>query len=289
MKTKTLQNGFSLPVIGMGTWPMGGYRKKAEHNNDERDISALRFAIDSGITHLDTAEMYARGYAEELLGKAIVGYDRSRLFIGSKASRESLLSKEGVIEACKNSLTRVGTDYFDLYYLHWRSKEAELEPQIRALEELYESGLIKNIAVSNFNTESLKEARSLCKYPIVANQVHYNLIFRGPERDELLTFCQNNDVLLVAYRPVELGKLANTGNPIMLDLADKYPEWTHAQIAISWLISQPNVVTIFGGSHKDFITENLKAANLTLQPEDIEYARENYGGQIEVSDSIPLG
>lgn len=288
MKTKILKNGFTLPVIGIGTWPMGGYRKKDENNNDERDIEALKFAIDKGITHIDTAELYADGYSEILLGKAIQGYNRDLLFIASKASRDSLLSKEGIKNACKKSLERVGVKYFNLYYLHWRN-DSSLNMQMEALEELYEEGLIKNIGVSNFNTESLKEAQSYCKYPIVANQVHYNLIFREPEREGLLKYCQENDVMLVAWRPIELGKLANTGNSGMLNLADKYPGWTHAQLSISWLISQKNVVTLFGGSNKDYIIENIKADGLVINNEDIEEARANFGGQIGVSDAVPLG
>lgn len=286
--SKTLRDGFSLPVIGLGTWPMGGYRTQKPDNDDERDIAAIRFALDQGITHLDTAEIYAAGYAGQLLGRAIVGYDRSKLQIASKASRNSLTSKDALKAACKASLTRAGIEYFDLYYIHWRHPEAPLKPQIEAMEELCEEGLIRNIGVSNFKTSSFVEAQDMCKYKIVANQVHYNLIFRGPERDGLLEYCQKNDVLMVAYRPVELGKLANTGNPVMLDIADANPGWTHAQIAISWVISQPNVVALFGGSSTAFIAEDIKAVQLRLSGADIEHGRTNYGGQIEVSDSVPL-
>ncbi len=287
MNTKSVKNGFSLPVVGIGTWPMGGYRKHNIKNDDDKDIKALQFAISKGITHIDTAELYARGYSEILLGKALKGYDREKLIIASKASRDSLLTKEGVKNACKESLKRVGIDYFNIYYLHWRS-DSPLKPQIEALEELYEEGLIKNIGVSNFKTETLKEAQNYCKYPIVANQVHYNLIFREPERDGLLKFCQDNDIMMVAYRPVELGKLANTGNPVMLDFADKYEGWSHAQLAISWLISQKNIVTLFGGSNEDYIQENIKSAELVMDDEDIEHGRNDYSGQIDISDSVPL-
>lgn len=288
VETKKLQNGFEMPVLGLGCWPLGGYRS-ADPRRDTHDLATLKHALSSDITHFDTAELYARGHSEELLGQAIAGYDRSKLFLASKASRESLISKEALKNACKNSLKRVGTDYFDLYYVHWHIPDYSLEDQMKAMEELYEEGLIKNIAVSNFKVETFKRAQEFCKYPIVANQVHYNLILRGPEADGLVEFCQENDVMLVAYRPVELGKLANTGNPVMLSLSEKYPGKKHAQIAINWLISQPNVVTIFGCLDKRFIDENLGALGWMMDSEDIEYARENYGPQIEVSDSVPLG
>ena len=288
MEHKTLASGFSMPTLGLGCWPMGGYRGP-DSTHDERDAATLACAIEKGITHFDTAEMYGRGHSEELLGHVLKNHDRSKLFIASKACRGSLASKEALKDACKASLARVGTDYFDLYYIHWYIPEYSLEEQMKAMEELYEEGLIKNIAVSNFKVETFKKAQALCKYPIVANQVHYNLILRGPERDGLVEFCQNNDVMLVAYRPVELGKLANTGNSVMLDLAGKCTGHTHAQVAINWLISQKNVVTIFGCLKKEYIDENLGALGWSMSDEDIEYARKNYGGQIDVSDSVPLG
>jgi diketogulonate reductase-like aldo/keto reductase len=102
-------------------------------------------------------------------------------------------------------LDRVGIGSFDLYYIHWREEKFDLADCMKALEELVDEGKIKNIGVSNFSTESLKEAQSYCKkYKIVANQVHYNLIFREPESDGLLQYCQDNDVMLVSFRPLEL-------------------------------------------------------------------------------------
>lgn len=288
MKEKNLTNGFSIPEIGIGTWPMGGYRVPNPSNDDQKDIDALQHAINQGITHLDTAEMYASGHAEEILGQAIKGFDRTELFIASKASRENLGPSGDIVGACKRSLERVGVEYFDLYYIHWRNPQTELREQMKAMEQLYDEGLIKNIAVSNFNTESLKEAQNNCKYPIVANQVHYNLLYRGPEKDGLVEYCKDNDVMLVAWRPVELGKLANTGNPTMLDMAEKY-EKTHAQVAINWLVSQKNVVTLFGGSEKEHIDENLGGIGWRMSDDDIEVMREDYNGQIFESDAVPLG
>ncbi len=288
MKNKILKNGFSIAELGMGTWPMGGYRVHNENNDDQKNIDAIRYAIEQGVTHFDTAEMYASGYAEEILGRVICESNRSDLFIASKASRTSLDEDGDIVGACKKSLARVGIEYFDLYYLHWRNLEADIEKQMKQMEQLYDEGFIKNIGVSNFSTESLKEAQLKCKYPIVTNQVHYNLIYREPEKVNLLKYCQENDVMLIAWRPIELGKLSNTGNPLMLDMADKYKK-THAQIAINWLVSQKNVVTLFGSSNKEHITENLGGVGWDMNNEDIKNMQKNYNGQIFVSDAIPLG
>lgn len=272
--------------LSLGGWPLGDSAKNASDTmSDEHDLEILRHALESGMTHFDTAELYASGHSEELLGQAIKDYDRSTLFIASKVLGGSGASR--FRQACEDSLARVGTDYFDLYYIHWREDGDDLAAQMRAMEELYEAGLIKNIGVSNFNTESLKEAQSVCKYPIVANQVHYSLVLRGPERDGLVEYCQNNDVMLVAYRPVELGKIAN--NPSKFASIIKKYRKTSAQVGINWLISQPNVVTIFGCLRKEFIDENLGAEGWTMDSDDIEFLRANYSGQKDISDSVPLG
>lgn len=287
---KSLKSGFSLPEIGIGAWPMGGYRSRDLKNKDEDDVSAIRYALDRGITHIDTAEIYGDGRSEELVGAAIKGYDRTKLQIASKVSGRR--PPEEMQKACRASLERVGSDYFDMYYIHWREASFgrpnhNLADQMKAMEVLVDQGLIKHIAVSDFSTESLKEAQSLCKYPIVANQVHYNLIFRESEEDGLVDYCQKNDVLLMAWRPLELGKLAKTGNAQILNAADKY-NVSHAAVALNWLTSQKNVVTLFKSSMPQHIDENLECLGWYMEEDDIEGMRRNYPGQINVSDAVPL-
>ncbi len=269
---------------------MGGYRSRDQKNDDSGDISAIRYALDKGVTHIDTAEVYGNGRSEELVGQAIEGYDRSKLIIASKCG--GFRPPDEISKACRESLKRSNLDYFDIYYLHWREasfgrENFDLTLQIPELEKLFEEGLIRNIAVSDFSTKSLEEAQSICKYPIVANQVHYNLIYREPEKDGLLKYCQENDVFLMAWRPLELGKLANTGNGQMLDMADKY-EVPHSAVSINWLTSQKNVVTLFKSSSEKHIDENLKALGWTMEKSDIELLRKNYPGQCFISDAVPL-
>src|SRR3989344_7065137 len=114
---KTLKSGFSMPVFGFGTWQMGGRHERDPQNDDEADVRAIKVAIDAGITHIDTAESYSAGHAEELVAEAIKGYDRSKLFIVSKVKPEHL-APDDLLAACENSLKRLQTDYLDLYLLH---------------------------------------------------------------------------------------------------------------------------------------------------------------------------
>ena len=186
---------------------MGGDYHYDPNNDDEADITAIRAAIEMGITHIDTAERYAERHAEELVGQAIKGYDRTKLFIVSKVSPEHL-RYEDVIASAKESLERLQTEYLDLYLVHIPNPEIPIEETMRAMDVLLAKGLVKNIGVSNFTIERPEEAQSHTKNRIVANQLHLNLIFREPERKGLLEYCQKNDVMFVAWRPVQKGLLA---------------------------------------------------------------------------------
>lgn len=284
---KQLKNGFEMPVYGLGTWQMGGRRERDPDNDDAGDIQGIRNAIDNGVTHIDTAELYAAGYSEILLGKAIEGYDRAKLFIASKA-RDTSLTHDGILRAVEGSLERVGTDYFDLYMSHQWSIHAPVEEVMKALNRLKDEKVIRHIGVSNYNTAGLKHAMSVSNHPIVANQVHYNVRAREPEVDGLLQFCQNNDVFLVAWRPLEKGAIAGDKTPAVLkEVAEKYKK-TPAQVAINWLTSQDNVVTLSKTHRLEHLTENLGAIGWDLEAEDVERIREQYPGQITVSDTVPL-
>jgi len=285
MKNKTLNNWFYLPELGFWTWPMGGFRHAVENYDDSKDIQAIRFAIDNWMTHFDTAELYWTWAAEKILAKAIKPYDRKKLIISSKV-KGSNCSYNAIKIACKKSLERLELDYIDLYYIHWREKQFDLKDCMKAMDELVEEWLIKNIWVSNFSTESLIEAQSYAKNKIVANQVHYNLIYREPEKD-LLEYCQKNDVLLVAWRPLELGKLCNAWTSQLVDIAIKYKK-THSQVSINYLISQKNVVTLFKSSNIEHIKENMWGIWWNLEKKDLEYLRDNFSAKVDKSDTIIL-
>jgi diketogulonate reductase-like aldo/keto reductase len=284
--SKKLKSGFEMPVFGLGTWQMGGRETHNIQNDDERDILAIQKAIELGITHIDTAESYAEGYSETLLGQAIRGHDRSKLFLTSKVHSEHL-KYEHVLRSCEASLKRIETDYLDLYLIHSPSMEIPIHETLRALDKLVAEGLVKNIGVSNFKTQRLEDAQKQTANKIVVNQVYYNLSMREPEHEGLLAYCQHNDVLLEAYRPLEKGMLLSGKIAILDELAKKYKK-TPSQVAINWLISQRNVVTLSKTSTIEHLEENLGAVGWQIDKEDIEDLRKNFPNQVKVPEKLPL-
>jgi len=283
--TKKLQNGFEIPEFGIGTWLIGGTKVRNTENNDPADVQTIKTAVDLGITLIDTAENYAEGWAEKLIGEAIKGIDRNKLFITSKVS-PAHLKHDDLIAAAKASLERLQTEYLDLYLIHSPNPEIPLKETIQAMDELVANGLIRSIGVSNFNTTHLEEAQSYTKNKVVLNQVFYNLLNREVEKD-LLQYCQDNDVILEAFRPLDKGKLLETVPEILLKMAQKYNK-TSAQIALNWLISQQNVMTISKISQKHHLEENLGAVGWRMDPEDIELLRNEFPGKNENNSDFAL-
>ncbi len=273
--------------MSYGTWPLW-WVSEAHPEDEKKSVETLRYAIQAGCNYIDTAELYGCWQSEKFLGQAIENYDRESIFIASKV-RGSNVSYDAIKMACKNSLERLWVGYLDLYYIHWREEQFDLAECMRAMEDLVDEGRIKYIWVCNFSTQTLKEAQSYCKkYKIVANQVHYNLFFREPESDGLLQYCQENDIMLVSYRPVELGKLAHNPTLHYMGLVKKYNA-TPAQLSLNWLIHQMNVVTIFHSSNHEHIQENLWALDFKMSPEDIALLRRDFKWQLFESDCIRLG
>ncbi len=284
--TKKLSCGFEMPVYGLGTWEMGG-RKEADPNNDDKaDIEAIKYAIDSGITHIDTAENYANGHSEELVGEAIKGYDRNKLFIVSKVGRTKL-KHDDLIKSAKESLQRIGTNYLDLFLIHAPSLEIPIEESMLAMNELYDEGLIKNVGVSNFTVERFIEAQKYSKAKIVANQLHLNLKYRETEKKGLIRFCQENDVMFIAWRPVQKGIILDSNIQIINEMCEKYRK-TPSQIAINWLINQKNIVTLSKTRNKSHLDENLGAIGWEIEKSDIEKLRNEFPNQEDLSDAVPL-
>ncbi len=281
---KRLASGFQLPVYGLGLWQMGG-RWESDSSEDDHEIKAIKLAIDSGITHIDTAESYGHGHAEELLGTALQGYDRSKLIIATKVSADHQ-SYDGVRQALEASLRRIGTDYIDVYMLHrYPELGTHIKDTMRAMDELKAQGLVKNIGVCNMSVNRFTEAQKYTSNKIVCNQVHYNVQVREMEQAGVLKFCQTNDVMLVAWRPLQKGVLPPSS--ILDELARKYGK-TATQIAINWLISQANVVTLCKTSNPEHLQENLGALDWELEPDDVERIRQEFPDQQEVSSAVPL-
>ncbi len=265
MKYEILYDGRRIPVIGLGTWTMGGEEWK-DSSRDNRCIEIIRKALEMGYTHIDTAEMYGSGHTEKLVGKAIEGFNRKELFLTSKVWSTNLRYKD-VLLAFKGSLKRMKVDYIDLYLIHWPNPNIPMEETFKALNELIEKKLTKYIGVSNFNLGQLMEALKLSSTPIVTNQVEYSVICRGPEANGVLEYCQRNNILLTAWKP--LGRRSILSNPTLIRIAEKY-DVSPSQVAINWLVRQPGVITIPMSMQEKHLKENLDAAELEISQRDID-------------------
>ncbi len=266
MRYETIHN-VTLPKIGFGTWSIGG-GTYADRSRDAKSLAALRSALDLGYTHFDTAEMYADGHAEELIGRAVreSGKKREELFITSKV-KPSNLHYSDVLKSCEASLRRLGMEYVDLYLIHWPMVGMNLADTFRALNKLVREGKVKHLGVSNFKLKILKEAQELSETPIITNQVPYSLSDRSYVKNGVLEYCQKNNILLTAYSPVDVGRL-NISKTLQ-SIAETHNA-TPFQIALAWLINQPRVITIpmsFDSKHQK---ENFDSADIVLTEEEMK-------------------
>jgi diketogulonate reductase-like aldo/keto reductase len=253
-----LKDGSSMPALGQGTWYMGDAQKKRA-----QEIAALRLGIDLGLTLIDTAEMYGNGRAETLVGEAIHGM-RERVFLVSKVL-PSNASRKGVVRACEASLKRLGTDHLDLYLLHWAGSHP-LEETLRGFEALVGAGKIRCWGVSNFDCGEMKTTLDTAGgAACAANQVLYNLTRRGIEHD-LLPWCRERAIALMAYSPVEQGRLL--GHRVLQQVGQRHGA-SAAQVALAWILREDGVVAIPKAASADHVRENRAALDLTLTAEDL--------------------
>lgn len=272
MKYETVR-GISVPKIGFGMWKIGG-DSYPDPKRDPASSIALQTALEVGYTHFDTAEVYADGHSEELLGRAIreTNTKRENLFITTKVDPAHLLYEQ-VLRSCENSLRRLNTDYVDLYLIHWPPRMGtHLDDAFRGLNQLVRDGKVKHLGVSNFNVKLLKQAQSLSETPILTDQVPYRLPDRTYVENGVLEYCQQNDILLTAYSPVKFRNLPV--NKTLQAIADAHDSLSsHAtsyQIALAWLVAQPRVITIPMSLNPQHIKENFEAAEIKLSKEEFE-------------------
>jgi diketogulonate reductase-like aldo/keto reductase len=233
----------------------------ARHRKDE--VAALRVGFDLGMTLVDTAEMYADGGAEALVGEAIAGR-RDELFLVSKVLPENA-TRPGTVAACEHSLRRLGTDRLDLYLLHWRGN-VPLEETLDAFAALVDAGKIRYWGVSNFDVVDMIELRGLADGRNAAtDQVLYNLTRRGIEYD-LMPWCRNRNVPIMAYSPIEQGRLLD--HEELKDVAVRHNAQP-AQVALAWLLRQDGVVAIPKAANVAHVRENHAALALYLTREDL--------------------
>ncbi|MDP9933953.1 diketogulonate reductase-like aldo/keto reductase [Paenarthrobacter nicotinovorans] len=258
MREVHLPSGESVPALGIGTWGMG------EHpGNAASETAAIRTALDLGMSVVDTAEMYGNGAAEELVGKALSSR-RNEAFLVTKVLPHHATLR-GTVAACEGSLRRLGTDSIDLYLLHWRGS-VPLSETLEAFEHLQQAGKIRHWGVSNFDVADLQELQLLPGAEgVAADQVLYNLTRRGIEFD-LLPHCAGNGVPVMAYSPLEQGRMLN--DPVLLRIADEHGT-SPAQIALAWVLRQPLVVAIPKASSPQHVQEVHRSLSIELTPHDL--------------------
>jgi diketogulonate reductase-like aldo/keto reductase len=253
----TFPSGVSIPALGQGTWNMGENPARARE-----EIDSLKAGIDLGMTLIDTAEMYAEGGAEKIVGRAIEGR-RGDVFVVSKVYPWNA-SRRGTVDACERSLQRMKIDRIDLYLLHWRGNHP-LAETVEAFEGLKAAGKIGDWGVSNFDVDDMEE---LLAVPggknVAANQVLYNLGRRGIEFD-LLPWCQDRGIPIMAYSPIEQGRLAH--HPDLIHLAKAY-QATPAQIALAYVLGQKGVIAIPKTAKVERVRENREAVSIHLTDAD---------------------
>jgi diketogulonate reductase-like aldo/keto reductase len=260
MELKQLGNtGVMVPEIGIGVWRYSG------------GVEPLRRGIEMGAFLVDTAEIYG---TEDVVGQAVKGI-RERVFIATKVSGSNL-RHDAVLRAAEASLRRLDSGHIDLYQIHWPNSAVPIQETMRAMEALVDRGLVRYVGVSNFSTAELRAAQvAMSKYPIASNQVLYNLNRRHIEGD-LLPYCQKNNVTIIAYTPLDSGRLARTAeyppNPKAaraLEGVASRVQKTLAQVALNWCISRPGVIAIPKSNSVPRVVENCGATGWRLSAADI--------------------
>jgi len=258
IRTTTLPSGEAVPVLGQGTWGMGEDRSRRAD-----EIAALQFGIDAGLTLIDTAEMYAGGVAEQIVGRAIAGR-RADVFLVSKVMPNHA-TRRGTITACEASLRHLNTDHLDLYLLHWR-ETTPLDEALEGFDALVRAGKIRYWGVSNFDVGDMEDLASLPGGGAVAtDQVLENLTRRGIELN-LLPWCRQRKIPIMAYSPIEQGRLLNNR---ALGRVARRLDATPAQIALAWVLRHPDVMAIPKAGHVDHVRENRGALEITLSDADL--------------------
>jgi diketogulonate reductase-like aldo/keto reductase len=267
IRSTTIPGGETLPVLGQGTWRMGDDVSKRK-----TEVAALRLGIDLGMTLIDTAEMYANGGAEKVVGEAIAGR-RDQVFIVTKFYPQNA-TRERMAAACDRSLRRLDVEQIDLYLLHWPS-EVPLKETLAGFEDLLEAKKIRYAGVSNFDVDGMTELGRVKNglEHIVTNEVLYNLERRGIEWD-LLPWMRKRHRPVIAYSPVEEGLLTHP-HPVLKRVAERH-DATPAQVALAWVIREDGVIAIPKAADSKHVRENRGAADIKLTKRDLEELDESF-------------
>jgi len=276
------RTGFKVSCVGMGTYygvltsMLPGV---ARGRTDNDQVIALRKGIELGMNLIDTAEAYQ---TEEVVAEAIRGLKRDELFIATKVW-PSHLHHDDVLKSANASLSKLNSKYIDLYQIHWPNSKVPIRETIGAMEELLGDGKVRQIGVSNFSVEQMKEAQeALSKHDLASNQVEYNLLARSVEVD-VLPFCKSNGIAVLAYRPLGRGVLARPNGvlkPLIEEISRKHDGRTPAQIAVNWLLARcDSVFPIPRASSVEHVVEDAGATGWKPDEDEVYALSATAGGQ----------
>lgn len=308
MQTRQLgHTDLELTTIGLGTWAIGGpnWEYGWGPQDDDEAIGAVLTALDKGINWIDTAAAYGLGHSEELIGKTLKQTSQ-KPFIATKCSLRwdqkgqiiNCLEGQSIREECHASLKRLDIDVIDLYQIHWPRPDRDIEQAWEEMARLAEEGKVQHLGVSNFNLDQVKRVQKI--RPVASLQPHYNMLHREVE-NEVLGYCAENNIGVIAYSPMERGLLTGKFSQERLaglalhDHRRRSPDFHEpqfsatlelverlrsiaerngvslAQLAINWVLRRKEVTAaIVGARRPDQIAETVQAADRTLSPDDIE-------------------
>src|SRR5688572_27892773 len=308
-KRKLGRTSIEVTAIGLGCMSMSGVYGNA---SDEESISVIHHALERGINHLDSSDMYGWGHNEQLLGRALKGRREKVILTTKFGQTKGADGKQGidgrpeyVAQACEASLKRLGVDVIDLYYQHRVDPNVPIEDTVGAMKRLLEQGKVRALGLSEARPETIRRAHKV--HPIAAVQNEYSLLYRK-EGEETLRATRELGITLVAYAP--LGRSLLTGSVhgkadlpegdrrlqhprfqgenldrnvqivTKLEAIAKEKNCSPAQLVLAWLLAQgQDVVAIPGTKRKERVDQNLKALELKLTKEDVK----------RISDTAPVG
>ncbi|HEY4963567.1 MAG TPA: aldo/keto reductase [Candidatus Saccharimonadales bacterium] len=273
MTLKTV-SGKDLNPIGIGTWDVNSKRNPDNlsskyggvdpvKGNEDKAIEAIRYSISKGQNNIDCAELYGSFYTDEVVGQAIEGQSRNDIFIGDKLWKTSLANGT-VRPTFDNMLQKLKTDYLDMLTIHAPFADTPWQEAIPQIDELINEGVVHHFGVSNFSIEQMKEAMSLSRHPLEANQMNFNLLYRDEVNQEFVDFCEENNIAIIAYQPIKRGEVMH--NETIIKIAQQHSA-TPAQVALAWLL-RLEAMPIPKALSKEHIDENFEALNLKLTDEE---------------------
>lgn len=260
-----------FPALALGTWLMGGQKDPDPNNDDESDKRTIRTAIDSGITLIDTAQNYAAGKAESLVGEVLAEpkYRGKHVQVLGKHSRLKINDEQQVYDEFQASLQRLGVPYFDYYLLHAPPLPGtSMEPFFTAINQLVRQGKIKQVGVSNMGSALLEQAMELSESPIVVNQLSFSPTDRHIIESGLYELCRDNDITVQAYRPLAESIKLMTDNKVACAIAAERG-LSIAQLAIAWLCSNEGVAVTVRASSPQHWHEITEASQVILSEDEI--------------------